>query len=94
MSDTIDLLEAIGKNASLRHASGQELADTLEQADASEALKAAAIAGDSSLLCAELGNKPMIVNHDVHAGWHEDEDEEELVPGDDDPEQPPKPEQS
>jgi hypothetical protein len=94
MSDTIDLLEAIGKNASLRHASGQELADTLEQADASEALKAAAMSGDSSLLCAELGNKPMIVNHDVHAGWKEDEDEEERDQGEVDPDQMPKPDQA
>ncbi|HEV7775588.1 MAG TPA: hypothetical protein VGO76_01915 [Luteibacter sp.] len=91
MSDTIDLLEAIGKNASLRHASGQELADSLERADASEALKAAAMTGDSSLLCAELGHKPMIVNHDVHAGWKEDENEEDLDPGKTDPDPSPEP---
>ena len=94
MSDTINLLEAIGKNAALRHASAQELVQSLEQADASEALKAAAMAGDSSLLSDELGNKPMIVNHDVHAGWKEDEDEEELDQGDDAPDPSPQPEQS
>jgi hypothetical protein len=91
MSDTIDLLEAIGKNASLRHASGPELADALAQAEASEALKAAAMAGDSSLLSVELGEKPMIVNHDVHSGWKHDEEEEELDQGDENTDPSPKP---
>ena len=92
MSDTIDLLEAIGKNATLRHASGQELAQALEQADASEALKAAAMAGDSSLLSAELGDKPMKVAHDTHTGGHEDEDEESDQ-GEEKPVPSPKPDQ-
>lgn len=55
MMDTIDLLEAIGGDASLRHLSGDELAKKLETAEASEALKAAAAAGDSAPLFVELG---------------------------------------
>jgi len=88
MSDTIDLLEAIGSNAGLRHASEQELAQALEQAKASDALKAAAIAGDSSLLATELGNKLMQVNHDTHTGGH---DEEEEQPDQDEQAPPPSP---
>jgi hypothetical protein len=94
MSDTIDLLEAIGKNASLRYASAQELADTLEQADASEALKAAAMAGDSSLLCTELGHEPMIVNHNTHTAGHDEDDTEQEPDREEDPGQAPEPEKS
>jgi hypothetical protein len=60
MLDTIDLLETIGKNAALRHISGLELVEVLGRADASEALKAAAMAGDSSLLSAEFGDTPTV----------------------------------
>jgi hypothetical protein len=80
MLDTIDLLETIGKNAALRHISGLELVEVLGRADASEALKAAAMAGDSSLLSAEFGDTPMVVNHDVHAVWKDGEDEDEVEP--------------
>ncbi|MDG2538405.1 hypothetical protein P5Y53_12090 [Dyella jiangningensis] len=73
MSDTIDLLESIGKNAALRHASAEELAEVLSEANASEALLAAVKQGDSSLLSAELGHHPLRVNHDAHTGGHEDE---------------------
>lgn len=57
MSDTIELLEAIGRDASLRHASSDELAGVLQQAKASEALKAAVASGDRSQLAGELGSK-------------------------------------
>ncbi|PTR32528.1 hypothetical protein C8J98_10581 [Luteibacter sp. OK325] len=57
MSHTIELLEAIGRDASLRHASSEELARVLQQAKASEALTAAVASGDRSLLAVELGNK-------------------------------------
>jgi hypothetical protein len=73
MTDTIEWLETIGKNAALRHASAEELAHTLAQTDASDALKAAAIGGDSSLLAAELGPKPMRVDHHSNAPGHEEE---------------------
>jgi hypothetical protein len=91
MSDTIELLEAIGTNAALRYASAEELAQALEQVDASEALRAAAMAGDTSLLSADLGHKPMIVNHDIHTPGHEENVEEELDLGEDDPSQTPEP---
>jgi hypothetical protein len=89
MSDTIELLEAIGANAALRYASAQDLTQALEQVDASEALKAAAMAGDTSLLSAELGHKPMIVNHDIHSPGHEEKVDEELDLDEGDPDQVP-----
>ncbi len=92
MSDTIEWLENIGKNAALRRAPADELASALEQTDASEVLRAAAAAGDSSLLSTELGHKPMKVNHDVHTGGHEDD--EDPRPAKDDPDRsPPRPDQ-
>ena len=54
MMDTIDLLEAIGSDASLRHLPGDELARQLE-AQASDALKTAASTGDSAPLDVETG---------------------------------------
>ncbi|WP_199100518.1 hypothetical protein [Dyella sp. ASV21] len=90
MSNTIDLLEAIGKDAALRHASAEDLGKVLEQANASDALKAAVQAGDSSLLGAELGHKPMRVNHDSHTGGHEGE-EPDHKDDQDHPQQPANP---
>ena len=55
MTDTIDLLEAIGADATLRHASTEELTIVLERAQASDALTAAVAAGDSTLLFEEFG---------------------------------------
>jgi enoyl-CoA hydratase/carnithine racemase len=92
MSDTIELLETIGTNAALRHASPEELAHTLAQADASDALKAAVISGDSSLLSAELGHKPMR-QPQTHGPSHEEE-ESDHGHGEDHPDQPPKPDQN
>lgn len=90
MTDTIDLLEAIGKDASLRHANAEDLAQVLAQAQASDALQAAVKAGDSSLLAAELGHKPMRVNHDSHTGGHEEE-EPDHQDDQDEPRQPSSP---
>ncbi|WP_445145427.1 hypothetical protein [Dyella sp. Tek66A03] len=59
MSDTIELLEAIGRDASLRHASAAELTRILEQAKASQALTAAVANADSSRLYEEFGHRPM-----------------------------------
>jgi hypothetical protein len=74
MSDTIELLEAIGRDASLRHASSEELADVLHKARASEALTAAVASGDSSLLAEELGHKVNLEPQAVqHPGYDEDE---------------------
>ncbi|WP_267220908.1 hypothetical protein [Dyella silvae] len=54
MADTIELLEAIGRDASLRHATADALAAVLERAKASHALTAAAATGDSAHLKKEF----------------------------------------
>ena len=58
MSDTIELLDAIGCDASLRHASAAELAGVLERVQASTYLKEAVAAGGTAGLSRELGGKP------------------------------------
>lgn len=65
MSNTIELLERIGQDASLRHASRETLAKALNALDASEGLKVAAASGDKSRLGEELGHngQPVRVNH-------------------------------
>lgn len=55
MKDTIELLEAIGSDASLRHATGEDLARALGELSVSESLKQAMTHGDRSLLDRELG---------------------------------------
>jgi hypothetical protein len=87
MSDTIELLEAIGRDATLRHASAEELAHALEHAQASEALKAAIASGDSSRLCEELGHKRMEVPHTQGPG-HEEEEPDHDEDDNDDPQHP------
>jgi hypothetical protein len=78
MSDTLELLEAIGRDASLRHASSEELANVLRQAQASEALTTAVSSGDRAPLAQEFGPN---ANYQPQAtqspGYEEDE------PGDD-----------
>lgn len=59
MSDTIELLEAIGRDASLRHASAQVLSKVIAQAHATEAFTKTVASGDSSWLSAEFGQRPM-----------------------------------
>lgn len=61
MMDTIEILEAIGSDASLRHASAAELGRTLARANASEALSAAVAAGDSAHLAREFGETHMLL---------------------------------
>jgi hypothetical protein len=56
MGDTIELLEAIGCNATLRRAPRQALAAALEGAKASQALTTAAASGDASYLSQEFGD--------------------------------------
>ena len=74
MTDTIDLLEAIGSDASLRHASAEELTKALEQVQASEALTAAVASGDHAQLSKELGNKPMKAPQSTQTGHEGDGD--------------------
>ncbi|WP_434028348.1 hypothetical protein [[Pseudomonas] boreopolis] len=50
MADTIELLEMIGRDASLRRASPQALATALERVDAPRALTAAAASGETACL--------------------------------------------
>lgn len=76
MADTIELLETIGRDASLRHASTERLADMLEQAQASGALKAAAASGDRMLLSGEFGSKPLNAPQSTLGPAHEDEPEQ------------------
>lgn len=59
MTDTIELLEAIGSDAVLRHAAAAELAALLRRQQPSDALKQAAACGDASALPRELVRRPM-----------------------------------
>jgi hypothetical protein len=98
MTDTIDLLEAIGKDASLRHASTEELTIVLEQARASDALTAAVTQGDSTLLFEEFGRMqhapPQSTQSPTPTPLPEDEPEEDEplpVPAPDTGKSPSKP---
>jgi hypothetical protein len=76
MSDTIELLEAIGRDASLRHASSEDLTSALLEAQASQALTAAVASGDSSKLAEEFGQKVNLEPQAIqHPGYEEDEPE-------------------
>jgi hypothetical protein len=83
MQDTIELLAAIGRDASLRHASADELVPLLERARASAAFMAAVAAGDSALLSAELGlglnQSPQIANAPGHEEDEPDSDGDDPV---------------
>jgi hypothetical protein len=84
MSDTIELLDAIGRDASLRHASTAELAGVLEQVQASTSLKAAVTSGDSTQLSREFGGKaedpPPPTQHCPPAEEDEEQEEEGVEP--------------
>lgn len=58
MSDTIELLEAIGSDALLRHATASELAKVLLRAQAGQALMEAVALGDRARLAKEFGDVP------------------------------------
>ncbi|MBM7127316.1 hypothetical protein ACFFJT_18525 [Dyella flava] len=91
MTDTIELLEAIGRDASLRHASAAELTSMLEQAHASEALTAAVACGDSARLSEELGHRPMHLPQITQGPGHEEDESDD---GDnEEPHHPPAPDQ-
>ncbi|MGE7138971.1 hypothetical protein ACQKIE_15205 [Luteibacter sp. NPDC031894] len=74
MRDTVELLEAIGRDSSLRRASRDELAKALEAAEASPGLREFAVRGDGTTLARELGLKQMHVEHQSQTGAHEDEE--------------------
>jgi hypothetical protein len=87
MPDTIELLETIGRDASLRHASVEKLTCVLEEAQASEALKAAVISGDGFQLSKELGHKQMDPPQSSQTHGHPGEEPDHDC--DDKPNQPP-----
>jgi hypothetical protein len=95
MSNTIELLETIGKDASLRHAPGNELAKTLAGMDASEGLKQAVITRDRRCLVDELRPKFIsMVQSQIQGGSEDQEDEEQEPDEDRDDENKPSPSDS
>lgn len=80
MTDTIELLEAIGSDASLRYASAGSLAGVLEESRASAALISAVAAGDSAVLAGEFGSK---LYYSTESNQCPGPDEGEEEPGDD-----------
>jgi hypothetical protein len=60
MTDTIELLEAIGCDASLRYAAADELRDVLERAKASPELAMAMSLGDGEVLRQGLGRNEIV----------------------------------
>ena len=84
MRDTVELLEAIGRDASLRRASPEELARVLEAEGASPGLLDMAVNGNSASLTVELGLKHMHVEHQSQTGGHEETEHDEPGDGDDD----------
>lgn len=85
MSDTLDLLEVIGRDASLRHASKEELTKILVHTHASEVLTAAVASGDSSMLFREFAYMHTQGNL---TPAHEEDPHEESPLGPSEPEEP------
>ena len=91
MTDTIDLLEAIGQDASLRYASTEALTRVLEEAKASAALTSAVAFGESSRLFEEIGSLWKERNHVTTRPAREEEPDEEQPPEVPVPEKTPSP---
>ena len=77
MRDTVELLESIGRDSRLRHASSEELARALEAAQASAGLRELAASGDVTTLAKELGLEHMHVEHHSQTGGHEGDDHDD-----------------
>lgn len=77
MADTIETLETIGRSASLRHASANELASLLEREHAPEVLVSAVAQGDSSMLSALLGSRLNQVPQVIQTPAREEEEPEQ-----------------
>lgn len=84
MRDTVELLESIGRDAHLRHASPEELAKALEAAGASAGVIALAANGDGSLLTEELGLVKLHTEHMTQTGGFEGDEEPTDDPDHDD----------
>lgn len=76
-TNTIELLEAIGSDASLRYAQADELEAALERAQASTELRAAVATGDSAPLRDEFGIQETTQSVQTNAPGHGDEDDDE-----------------
>ncbi|HEY4091151.1 MAG TPA: hypothetical protein VGN46_06515 [Luteibacter sp.] len=73
MRDTVELLEQIGRDASLRRASPEVLSSALEDANASEGLRVLVAHHDSTVLAQELGLVERFGEHMTQTGAHEDD---------------------
>jgi len=73
MRDTVELLEAIGRDANLRRASPEVLARALEATHASPGLLELVAKGNSTALTTELGIGERFGEHHSQTGAHEDE---------------------
>jgi uncharacterized protein (UPF0147 family) len=82
VSNTIELLEAIGQDASLRHATREALSQALVKQNASEALIRAAATNDSAHMAPELGHKDPMTTHSVNQ-FATDDDEDSAERQDD-----------
>ncbi|RAP59588.1 hypothetical protein [Oleiagrimonas sp. MCCC 1A03011] len=79
--DTIEILEAIGKNASYRHASSERLGEILSEMSASESLRRTAKTGNQHYLVAEFGQEIVsMVQSQIQGGYEEDQEDEEPCP--------------
>lgn len=74
MRDTVELLESIGRDASLRRASPEVLARALEATQASPGLLELVAHGHSATLAGELGLVDRYVEHVSQTGAVGDED--------------------
>ncbi|ODV15609.1 MAG: hypothetical protein ABT19_09140 [Rhodanobacter sp. SCN 68-63] len=92
MHDTIDLLEAIGRDASLRYADGEALAADVAFGTASEALRTAILRGSRAELVAELGTQSMQAMQGTQTPQREEDPdrEEDEEPTPDHPDSPEK----
>lgn len=76
VSNTIELREIIGRNASLGHATAEDLPQALKGPHVSEALKQAAMSVDDSHLVKKLGHRdiknPHHPNNNVGGGHDHD----------------------
>ncbi len=96
MTDTLDMLEIIGQDAGLRHATAADLLQALAPTDASVALKQAIAAGDSAPLAADFGQAVMHSSqhptHNSQGLGHDEEEQEQNPPGREDERPEPEPE--
>ncbi|MGA7439865.1 MAG: hypothetical protein WBW32_17215 [Luteibacter sp.] len=71
MRDTVELLEAIGRDAQWRHASPADLAKALETAGASQGVREFAANGNAAVLIEELGIVELVGEHASHISGHD-----------------------